>query len=625
MSVDNERRIAGGRRIPIKTIVEIGAGEGGSSAFEAESVNVTASGMHLRTAYLPEVGEPLVCRFEGNGKEIIVQGEVAWRNEEACGGDFGVRFSEIDGESLSALRELTGEAASDSESADAPDPNTVQKGNRVRLHIEGLGSPMKARVREASPAEVQVGSNLEFLKVGRPLDLENVDGAGKRGARIERVNIEVDPGSQIPQLVVALRYLDAPEEKAQELPAAPKSRRTSAAKDSERTTTRMASTSMDEQRDDELIDDEDDFVQENRAAAIWNKVKQVGPVLMSLGDKAKGVVNQAVEKASAFRAHSDDKDLPARRTTSPAPGGGIKSFGRKSVRDELEEEPLDDVPANKINKRYLGVGAAVVMIAVMAIAFTHKSSKPTDATASTEDPAASAAAAPESASSGGSVVAAVPLFGNTPMATNEPAAAPATPPAAAAAATPPPGDALIAQAHAAAPAGEAAPGGGGDEEGDDSADDNKDSAGGTHASRETREATAGGSSSGEKKSFGHGKVHNPVVLSLRMVGNVKGLHGASTATGFTVHVAGTQSKDAAAALKRSDPRIASIRMVNAGNGSDLTVQFKDGVPAYSVRANGANLQIALGRGDKADKKSAKAGKTEHAKGKTKAKKAHGNH
>lgn len=103
---------------------------------------------------------------------------------------------------------------------------------------------------------------------------------------------------------------------------------------------------------------------------------------------------------------------------------------------------------------------------------------------------------------------------------------------------------------------------------------------------------------------------NPVVLSLRMTDNVKGLRGVPTATGFTVHVSGAQSKDPAAGLMRKDSRIASIKVSNKGDGADLTVQFKDGVPAYSIRGAGSNLTIALGRGDakadKGDKKTAKA-------------------
>jgi hypothetical protein len=50
---------------------------------------------------------------------------------------------------------------------------------------------------------------------------------------------------------------------------------------------------------------------------------------------------------------------------------------------------------------------------------------------------------------------------------------------------------------------------------------------------------------------------------------------------------------------------------HGSKGSDVTFQFKDGTPPYSVRAKGHDLQIALGRqGDsddaKDDAKSAKA-------------------
>ena len=72
MSVEIERR-AGGPRVPLQTLVEIGAGEGGSAAFEAEAVDVTTFGMRLKTAYLPEIGDPLICRFEGGGTEVVAQ------------------------------------------------------------------------------------------------------------------------------------------------------------------------------------------------------------------------------------------------------------------------------------------------------------------------------------------------------------------------------------------------------------------------------------------------------------------------------------------------------------------------------------------------------------------------
>ena len=84
----------------------------------------------------------------------------------------------------------------------------VDPGTRVRLHIDGLGSPMKARVRGATDGEFLVGSNLEFLRVGRTLELEDVDRGGKRRAHIDRVDVEIDRSSKVPQLVVTLRYDD---------------------------------------------------------------------------------------------------------------------------------------------------------------------------------------------------------------------------------------------------------------------------------------------------------------------------------------------------------------------------------------------------------------------------------
>lgn len=619
MSAEKERRQAGGRRAPIKTIVEIGAGEGGAAAFEAESVDVNTSGMHLRTAYLPEIGEPLTCRFEVNGKEVVVAGEVAWRNEEACGGDFGVRFSEVDAESLTALRGFSGEQTIDEQAEaqqDEPDaePSKVQRGTRVRLHIDGLGSPMKARVRDATTGEVMVGSNLEFLKLGRPLDLENIDADDKRGARIERVNIEIDPATRIPQLVVSLRYLDVPEGDEQQAPVSVSPR-------SERKEPARAAAVMGSDDDDETVEDEDEDLarKAGKPEALWNRIKQVGPVFAQFGGKAKTVMNGAIDKAKEWKenhAHAvEARGNAPRRVTSPAPSGALRSGGRKGV--VRDEQPSSDEPiivkANplaKLPKKPIAIGLAalVVLITIFAIAGRKPS---TNATAAAPEASASAAAAegalpemaaadtPPAAAPGGAVTANVPLFGPTPMSTNEPVAmpsAPAAPPAAAAAATPPPEGDKLAAAAAAAGEGEDSSG---DAAGDDSSDDSGDKASASSA-KPSKPAGA--------KSFTHGKVKNPVVLSLRMTDSVRGLRGVPTATGFTVHVSGAQSKDPAAGLMRKDSRIASIKVSNKGDGADLTVQFKDGVPAYSVRSNGSNLTIALGRGDaKSDaKKTAKA-------------------
>src|SRR5262249_5261647 len=162
----------------------------------------------LRTAYLPDQGAPLVCRFEDHGREIVVEGVVAWRKESAKGGDFGVAFTALDSRSVDALRSLV--KAGDG--SDAPADRDAPRGSRVRLHIEGLGSPMKARTRKGSTQRIQVGSSLEFLRVGRKLEIEDMDGGGRRGALIDGVEVVVDPKTSVPQLVVALRYEGATED-----------------------------------------------------------------------------------------------------------------------------------------------------------------------------------------------------------------------------------------------------------------------------------------------------------------------------------------------------------------------------------------------------------------------------
>ena len=86
-------------------------GESAGGGFEAESVDVSPDGMRLRTAYLPEVGDKLHCRFDGMGTEIVAEGEVTWRNEEARGGEFGLRFTGLDGAAADAVRAMCARSA----------------------------------------------------------------------------------------------------------------------------------------------------------------------------------------------------------------------------------------------------------------------------------------------------------------------------------------------------------------------------------------------------------------------------------------------------------------------------------------------------------------------------------
>ncbi|MSP26555.1 MAG: hypothetical protein EXR75_15685, partial [Myxococcales bacterium] len=201
-----ERRDGAAPRVTFETLVDVGAKTGG---FEAESIDVSPDGIRMRTAYLPAPGERLTCRFDGLGGDVVATGEVAWCRDEGRGGEFGLRFLTLEENGARLLDSLCRPAPEDApQIASSPEMQALI-GSRVRLHIQGLGAPMRARVRDLAHGEVLVGSNLEFLRVGRDLELEDVEQGVRRVAMIEHVGVEIDPETNVPQLVVSLRYEDA--------------------------------------------------------------------------------------------------------------------------------------------------------------------------------------------------------------------------------------------------------------------------------------------------------------------------------------------------------------------------------------------------------------------------------
>src|SRR5260370_12708877 len=170
MSFQEDRRDTKSQRIPFEAIVELGGEVDANSAFEAQGVNLSATGMQLRTAYLPEVGQPLLCRVGSGAQEIASEADVVWRREGPRGGEFGIRFTNLDGASAAALWEMCGMNRGEPEEAARP-RTEVDPGTRVRLHIDGLGSPMNARGRGSTDAELLVASTLALLKDGTHLEL----------------------------------------------------------------------------------------------------------------------------------------------------------------------------------------------------------------------------------------------------------------------------------------------------------------------------------------------------------------------------------------------------------------------------------------------------------------------
>jgi hypothetical protein len=214
-----DRRAKGVRRVPVERIVDVCGMLGGKeaaagSAFQGWSMNVSGRGMSVRATHLPELQARLIVRFQEHGSEVIAEAEVAWRKETSDGSEFGVRFTALDSGSVQALKAICqselpsvmntpAEPPAEEEHDTEPVPPTVPS---VKLHIDGLSAPMQARVRQHGPQRVALGSQLDFLRVGRNVEVEDGQLGDRRRARIDEVDVTVDPDSQVPELIVALRY-----------------------------------------------------------------------------------------------------------------------------------------------------------------------------------------------------------------------------------------------------------------------------------------------------------------------------------------------------------------------------------------------------------------------------------
>jgi len=528
-----DRRAPGAARISFDGLVEVGGTLGPS--FEAQAVNVSEEGMQLRTAYLPELGQQVTCRFEaGPNESVIGSGEVVWCRGAEKGGEFGIRFTDIDADSVEALKHVCGLGALAVE---------AKPGAKVRLYIEGLASPMRAKIRDSHPTEITVGSDLGFLQVGKQLELEDAASGTKRPASIDHVEVAVDPISHVPQLVVTLRYADVPAD-PQVMEGRPDAPR--------------------EDRSDDLAALDD--ASAHMRGVFARQAARIAPAVQRWANHAKLTI-----ALLAKRRPGEDESVP-RRTTAPAPSGGLHASGRRVVRgdasapadgkfpaprrsqhpDDLERSPA---PMPRTITRKAAVAGGVMLIAVLgavALKKSHHDGAPV-----------------------GSAAAPVATETRT-IATTPAASAPAPPSGQQAMAEAAP--TLVAPPPAAAAQTEGPAAAGATSSTDEGAD-------GTHPAGHKKQARV--------TPFGNGPVHHGNVLRLRMDGPIESIEGAQQPTGFAVKVPGRRSLEAAAPLAARDSRIASIKVNNESSGAMLTIVFKDGVPNYRVSAKGDALVIAL--------------------------------
>lgn len=363
---DQDERACG--RIPFEAMIEVGGSLGPS--FEAQAIDVSGEGMQLRTAYLPEIGQPIACRFDaGTAGNVLANGEVVWKKEQGRGGEFGIRFMDLDPNSAAALDRIV--------KLGGKVPMDASGGPRVRLHLEGLGSPIRGRVCGATAKDVTVGSELAFLQVGKGLELEDAESGNRRPAHIDRVEVEVDPASHIPRLVIGLSYDDVP---AVPVDVAPNEAACAAA--AAQTPSDGASEAATEGAGapPEPARQEPQPTPANQEpqmkSAFARGAAQVGPAIEGLAKRAK--VAFALLAARHFGPKADAADGPGpRRTTSPPPGGALHADGRKVVRAQDALEPLP-AKALVLRKKHVlaGAGAGVGIALVLGWMLLHKPAHP---------------------------------------------------------------------------------------------------------------------------------------------------------------------------------------------------------------------------------------------------------
>lgn len=605
MSTTEERRANGIQRVPVEALVEV-CGVGGKQApFEAESADVSGRGIRLRTAYLPEAGAPVVCRFENAGREVIAEGVVAWCQKETRGGEFGVKFTALDARSADTLRDLCGIVDGAQETNKEPprtaaEPNKVPAGAKVKLHIEGLGAPMRARIDDGKGSHISVGSSLEFLRIGRKLEMESVDDGSRREARIEGLDVMIDPGSGVPRLLVLLKT-DSDEITPQPSVVEAARKKTARAVDAKPRTV-----------DAKQVEKSDDEPTQEQIDAMVGRVRRIAAA-------TKGTLTEATIRLSSrlapgvgralqhVRQLSNRPSEPAKRRTTAAPA--TTAAPERKLRPQMRsvdteaEATTPGVSAKKTRMRRVASGVAVmgVLGSVVAIA-THRPANSSDASVRNDVSVAAQSSAvvlgnvttgnealsssgnqPTRSLDGSKLVVNVPLFGTTAMATLEraPMSAGSAEPAAL----------VAAREQALAKAAQAA------------------LAQGVDASRLSEEPVAELSDKSQESSikpedvapFGQGRMKDPILYRLKLDAPGEALRGTSSSKGFSVIVPGRKLLESPSGFVKRDARFQKISSSQSSDGAKITWQFKDEAPPFRVRLRKSAIEILISEGKAAEK------------------------
>lgn len=228
----NERRNHASPRVPVDLLVELrGADEraakrsdrmtdvwsamtGKSSsharsedAYDADALDVSATGLRMRSSVLPDVGQRLRCRFElpESEDQFEAEGEVVWSSDEGeHQGEFGLRFDAIGKRTSEMLKGWTlARGRADGGPTTLPGEDEARAFRSLgpaRVSLEGVASAMECDVVRRDETCLDVMQALPFLELGKLAEVL-ADGSMDR-RRLEHVSLRVVNG--IPHLVLSL-------------------------------------------------------------------------------------------------------------------------------------------------------------------------------------------------------------------------------------------------------------------------------------------------------------------------------------------------------------------------------------------------------------------------------------
>lgn len=578
MQAATERRDPVATRVPLDDVLINLSPEGYHETFAADGVNVGVGGVSIRSAILPDVGAKLHCRFQSphDGHAVDADCEVVWSHASGSNvGEFGMRFTGMTTDDQASIEELVEawnhDLLADVEPVQAAEP---PQSLSVKLHLDGVGSPIEAEAMHRADDALVVEQSLPFLRIGTGVS------EGNRRGTLQSVDLRIE--DDLPRLVMTVCYEDeqATDEKAAtgdetllegeapqsvvDVHSARADASVSLPNDGPSTPLELESALPEKAEAREAVvelrydasneeaieseapaaDDDESLVAQlkpdfrrslrafgARLAPLWARVRalglalwiKAGPRARALGARTKTFASLLGKKAGAsvgtLRAR-----ITKRSTTQ------VKTSKRTAAPKRTKQGDGPAAPKRGIG-RYI-LGGVVVLLALGY--FVSQLSAETPMVLKSE-------AAPEPAVD--------PEAGDETFATPEPIEAAVAPSAA-------PGEVPAASPYAS-------------------------------------ESTATDVESAEK--FESGDVGGGRSYTLRMSLPPRGMRGQDTEDGIRVVILGSNAIDGARRIASADPRISSASILNHGEEAELRLRFTEGDrPGYRIESRSSTLVITIG-------------------------------